>query len=62
MLMLVESILNLLIVNVSTTRDYYISFNAGVLSVIILQLLQYKYQLNHTDDHAMRNSHNQRII
>jgi len=62
MLMLGESVLSLLIVNVSTTRDYYISFYAGVLSVILLQLLHYKSQPNHADDHAMRKGRTQGII
>jgi len=54
MLMLGESILSLLIVEVTEERDYYITFFAGIMSVILLQYLHFRSQPHHADGHAMR--------
>merc|ERR1712157_189664 len=56
MLMLGESILSLLIVDVSEDWEYYITFYAGVLSVVFLQYLHFKSQPHEIKDHAMRKS------
>ena len=57
MLMLGESILSLLIVDVvDGDWRYDVTFYAGILSVILLQYLHYKNQPHHADDHAMRKS------
>jgi hypothetical protein len=54
MLALGESILSLLIVDVETDRDYYLVFVFGVLTVILLQLLDFLSQAHDANDHAMR--------
>jgi len=54
MLVLGESVLSLLIVDVETDRDYYIVFVFGVLTVILLQLLDFLSQAHDANDHAMR--------
>ena len=54
MLMLGESILSLLIVDVSGGSDYYGTFYAGILSTILLQYQHYRSQPHHADEHAMR--------
>lgn len=54
MLMLGESILSLLIVEVTGGVDYYATFYTGILSVILLQYLHFRSQPHHPDDHAMR--------
>lgn len=57
MLMLGESILSLLIVEVSDeVTDFYITFYTGILSVILLQYLYFKSQPHDPDRHAMRRS------
>lgn len=56
MLLLGESILSLLIVEVTEGSDYYVTFYAGILSVILLQLMHFRSQPAHADDHAMRRS------
>jgi hypothetical protein len=54
MLMLGESILSLLIVDVSGGSDYYGTFYTGILSVVLLQYLHFRSQPHHADEHAMR--------
>ena len=54
MLMLGESILSLLIVEVTRENDYYATFYTGILSVILLQYLHFRSQPHHPDEHAMR--------
>jgi hypothetical protein len=56
MLLLGESILSLLIVEVTEGSDYYSTFYAGILSVILLQLMHFRSQPAHADEHAMRRS------
>lgn len=55
MLMLGESILSLLIVDVTGNGvDSYATFYVGILSVILLQYLHFRSQPHHPDEHAMR--------
>jgi len=54
MLVLGESVLSLLIVDVETDVDYYLVFVFGVLTVILLQLLDFLSQAHDANDHAMR--------
>lgn len=54
MLMLGESVLALLIVEVTGGVDYYATFYTGILSVILLQYLHFRSQPHHPDEHAMR--------
>jgi hypothetical protein len=54
MLMLGESILSLLIVDISGGSDYYGTFYTGILSVVLLQYLHFRSQPHHADEHAMR--------
>mmetsp|Transcript_5699 Transcript_5699/g.7280 ORF Transcript_5699/g.7280 Transcript_5699/m.7280 type:complete len:563 (+) Transcript_5699:38-1726(+) len=57
MLMLGESILSLLIVELAyDSLNYYITFYLGILSVICLQYLYFKSQPHHPDGHAARRS------
>jgi hypothetical protein len=56
MLMLGESVLSLLIVEVSGQADYYKSFFSGIVSITLLQFLHFRSQPHHPDDHAMRRS------
>ena len=58
MLLLGESILSLLIVETSLSANYYVTFYAGIVSVILLQYLHFRSQPHHADDHAMRRSKN----
>jgi hypothetical protein len=54
MLMLGESVLSLLIVEVSEQGDYYKSFFSGIVSITLLEFLHFQSQPNHPEDHAMR--------
>lgn len=56
MLILGESILSLLIVEVVAGWDFYLTFYAGILSVIFLEYLHFRSQPHHVDEHAMRKS------
>lgn len=56
MLMLGESVLSLLIVEISPSWDYYVTFYMGIISVVLLQYLHFRSQPHHADDHAMRRS------
>jgi len=58
MLMLGESILSLLIVDIQEEWEYYKTFFAGILSVVLMQYLHFKSQPHHPDEHAMRRSKN----
>jgi hypothetical protein len=58
MLMLGESILSLLIVELAPTTDYYVTFYCGILSVTFLHYLHFRSQPAKADDHAMRRSRN----
>jgi hypothetical protein len=62
MLLLGESILALVIVDVlEPAPGYYLTFYAGIVSVILLQYLHYRSQPHHADEHAMRRSKEQGI-
>jgi hypothetical protein len=56
MLMLGESVLSLLIVDVVETNEYYKTFVSGLVSIILLQYLHYQSQPTDPNDHAMRRS------
>jgi hypothetical protein len=56
MLMLGESVLSLLIVDVTPTREYYKAFFSGILSITLLEFLHFRSQPHDADDHALRRS------
>ena len=56
MLMLGESVLSLLIVDVVDSEDYYGVFFAGVISIIFLEYVHFRSQPHDPDEHAMRRS------
>ena len=56
MLMLGEGILSLLIVDIVHTSDYYITFIAGLISIVLLQYLHYQSQPSDPNLHAYRRS------
>ena len=56
MVLLGESVLSLLIVQISYGTDYYLSFYCGLLSVVGFQSLHYRSQPHHAEEHAMRRS------
>jgi len=53
-----ESILSLLIVETSISSKYYVTFYAGIVSVVLLQYLHFRSQPHHADEHAMRRNKN----
>lgn len=62
MLLLGESILSLLIVETSLSRNYYITFYCGIVSVVLLQYLHFRSQPHHASEHAMRRSKNAGMV
>eukprot|EP00339_Tiarina_fusa_P022076 CAMPEP_0117012746 /NCGR_PEP_ID=MMETSP0472-20121206/10660_1 /TAXON_ID=693140 ORGANISM="Tiarina fusus, Strain LIS" /NCGR_SAMPLE_ID=MMETSP0472 /ASSEMBLY_ACC=CAM_ASM_000603 /LENGTH=624 /DNA_ID=CAMNT_0004715891 /DNA_START=29 /DNA_END=1903 /DNA_ORIENTATION=+ len=59
MLMLGESILSLLIVDVpQENQDYFVTFYNCLVLVILLQYLHFRSQPHHADDHASRRDKN----
>eukprot|EP00568_Trieres_chinensis_P012950 CAMPEP_0183297968 /NCGR_PEP_ID=MMETSP0160_2-20130417/5108_1 /TAXON_ID=2839 ORGANISM="Odontella Sinensis, Strain Grunow 1884" /NCGR_SAMPLE_ID=MMETSP0160_2 /ASSEMBLY_ACC=CAM_ASM_000250 /LENGTH=530 /DNA_ID=CAMNT_0025459881 /DNA_START=177 /DNA_END=1769 /DNA_ORIENTATION=- len=58
MLMLGESVLSLLTVDVSEGEKYYVTFYAGILSVTALQYLHFRSQPYHAEDHALARGKN----
>eukprot|EP00551_Chaetoceros_affinis_P003707 CAMPEP_0203649562 /NCGR_PEP_ID=MMETSP0088-20131115/22175_1 /ASSEMBLY_ACC=CAM_ASM_001087 /TAXON_ID=426623 /ORGANISM="Chaetoceros affinis, Strain CCMP159" /LENGTH=139 /DNA_ID=CAMNT_0050508013 /DNA_START=1 /DNA_END=417 /DNA_ORIENTATION=+ len=57
MLMLGESVLSLLIVEISDdVPEFYVTFFVGVVSVILLQYLYFKSQPHDPDEHALNRS------
>lgn len=58
MLMLGESILSILIVDVNEDKDYYTTFYSSLLTVILLQYLHFRSQPHHADGHALRRHKN----
>lgn len=62
MLMLGESILSLLIVDVDENDDYYATFYSALLTVILLQYLHFRSQPHHADSHALRRSKNAGVL
>ncbi|KAL7564133.1 hypothetical protein ACA910_021108 [Epithemia clementina (nom. ined.)] len=57
MLLLGESVLSLLIVDLSEGYDYYKTFFSGVITVILLEFLHFRSQPHDPDNHALRRSH-----
>ena len=62
MLLLGESILSLLIVETSLSKNYYITFYCGIVSVILLQYLHFRSQPHHASEHAMRRNKNAGLV
>mmetsp|Transcript_47898 Transcript_47898/g.73038 ORF Transcript_47898/g.73038 Transcript_47898/m.73038 type:complete len:540 (-) Transcript_47898:96-1715(-) len=56
MLMLGESVLSLLIVDVTESRAYYKTFFSGIVSITFLEFLHFRSQPHSPDDHALRRS------
>lgn len=56
MLLLGESVLSLLIVETSTTNEYYITLYAGIISVTLLQYIFFKYEPHSAEEHALERS------
>lgn len=56
MLMLGESVLSLLIVDVTETSAYYKTFFSGIISITLLEFLHFRSQPHEADDHALRRS------
>lgn len=56
MLMLGESILSLLIVDVTESSGYYKTFFCGIVSITLLEYLHFRSQPHVADDHALRRS------
>lgn len=56
MLMLGESILSLLIVDIVDTSGYYSTFVGGIVSIVLLHYLHYQSAPSDPDQHAMRRS------
>ena len=52
--MLGESILSLLIVEVTGQKECYVTFYCGILSVVLLQYMHFRSQPHDPDHHAMR--------
>lgn len=62
MLLLGESILSLLIVETSMSKNYYITFYCGIVSVVLLQYLHFRSQPHHASEHAMRRNKNAGMV
>lgn len=56
MLMLGESVLSLLVVDVSETSQYYKTLFSGIVSITLLEYLHFRSQPHLPEDHAMRRS------
>mmetsp|Transcript_8215 Transcript_8215/g.10734 ORF Transcript_8215/g.10734 Transcript_8215/m.10734 type:complete len:577 (+) Transcript_8215:116-1846(+) len=56
MLLLGESVLSLLIVDLSEGFDYYMTFFGGIITVILLEYLHFQSQPHDPDQHAQRRS------
>jgi hypothetical protein len=62
MLMLGESVLSLLIVDVTESGDYYKTFFCGIISITLLEFLHFRSQPHDADDHALRRSKEASIV
>ncbi len=62
MLMLGESVLSLLIVDVTERSEYYKTFFCGIISITLLEFLHFRSQPHHADDHALRRSKEASIL
>jgi hypothetical protein len=56
MLMLGEGVLSLLLVDIVYSGDYYVTFIAGLISIVLLQYLHYQSQPSDPNLHAYRRS------
>jgi hypothetical protein len=56
MLMLGEGVLSLLLVDIVQSLEYYVTFIAGLISIILLQYLHYQSQPTDPNSHAIRRS------
>jgi len=56
MLMLGESVLSLLIVDVMESKGYYTTFFCGIVSITLLDYVHFRSQPHVPDDHALRRS------
>jgi hypothetical protein len=56
MLMLGESVLSLLVVDVNDGFNYYAAFFSGIVSIILLEYLHFRSQPHDPDEHALRRS------
>lgn len=56
MLLLGESVLSLLIVDLGDGQQYYQIFFSGIVTVILLEYLHFRSQPHEPDDHALRTS------
>ena len=56
MLLLGESVLSVLIVETTRTLEYHVTFYAGIVSLILMQYMHFKYQPHSADEHAFRRS------
>ena len=56
MLLLGESVLSVLIVETTRTLEYHVTFYAGIVSLILMQYMHFKYQPHSADEHAFRKS------
>jgi Bacterial low temperature requirement A protein (LtrA) len=54
MLMLGESVLSLLIVDLNSGVEYYSTFFCGIISIILLEYLHFRSQPHDPDEHALR--------
>lgn len=62
MLMLGESVLSLLIVDISQQSEYYSTFFCGIISISLLEFLHFRSQPHDPDDHALRRSKEASVI
>jgi hypothetical protein len=58
MLMLGESLLSLLIVDIAESEDYYATLYSALVTVVLLQYLHFRSMPNHADGHALRRHKN----
>eukprot|EP00429_Kryptoperidinium_foliaceum_P009009 CAMPEP_0176014928 /NCGR_PEP_ID=MMETSP0120_2-20121206/7074_1 /TAXON_ID=160619 /ORGANISM="Kryptoperidinium foliaceum, Strain CCMP 1326" /LENGTH=329 /DNA_ID=CAMNT_0017347881 /DNA_START=487 /DNA_END=1476 /DNA_ORIENTATION=- len=62
MLVLGESVLSLLIVDVVESAGYFKTFFSGVISITLLEFLHFRSQPHRADDHAIRRSKEAGIV
>jgi hypothetical protein len=62
MLMLGETVLSLLIVDLSEGFDYYKTFFSGIISIILLEYLHFRSQPHDPDEHAWRRDKNSSFV
>jgi hypothetical protein len=62
MLMLGETVLSLLIVDLSEGFDYYKTFYSGVISIVLLEYLHFRSQPHDPNEHAWRRDKNSGFV